>query len=45
MPLRLLMSPLLFVIYFNKLDVNVVGMVSKFTEDTNIGSVVDWKEG
>eukprot|EP00061_Rhincodon_typus_P003595 g20472.t1 len=39
-----LMGPLLFVIYISDLDENVQGMISKFVDDTKIGSIVDSEE-
>jgi len=40
-----LLGPLLFDIYINDLDENVGGMVSKFSDDTKIGGIVDSEEG
>ena len=39
------LGPLLFVIYINDLDENLGGMVSKFTDDTKIGGIMDSEEG
>jgi len=39
------LGPLLFVIYINDLDDNVVNWISKFADDTKIGGVVDSEEG
>jgi len=38
------LGPLLFVIYINDLDENAQGMISKFADDTKVGSIVDSEE-
>eukprot|EP00061_Rhincodon_typus_P004178 g21928.t1 len=40
---RLVLCPLLFVIYINDLNENEQGMVSKFAGDTKIDGIVDSK--
>eukprot|EP00061_Rhincodon_typus_P003484 g20206.t1 len=39
------LGPLLFAIYVNDFDENVQGMISKFADDTKIGSIVGNEEG
>lgn len=39
-----MLAPLLFVIYINALHINIGGMVSRFTNDTKIGGIVDSEE-
>lgn len=44
-PQRLVLHSLLFVVYVNNLDENVVGMVSKCVDETKNAGIVDSEEG